>query len=370
MTADSDFVQTFENKTKSDSFPIPRIADCIDQIGNAKFVSTFDMLKGYWQVPLTQRAREISAFVTPSGLYQYKVMPFGMKNAPATFQRMVNKLVRDIDGCEGFIDDVVIFSDNWSDHIRQIERFFQIMREAKLTINLMKSEFGKATVKYLGHIVGQGQVRPLDAKIQTIVKYPIPTSRKELARFLGMAGYYRNFCLNFSEIAAPLTNLLSKKVKFVWTDDCQLAFDKVKLLLQKSPVLKSPDYEKPFKLIIDSSDIGTGSVLVQEASDGLDHPVSYFSKKFLKYQKNYSVVEKETLGLVLALEHFDVYLGSTPFKIKVYTDHNPLTFLKTMKNKNQRLVRWSLALQEYNLEIQHIPGSENVVADALSRCIG
>ena len=358
------------DKTKSDSFPIPRIADCIDQIGNAKFVSTFDMLKGYWQVPLTQRAREISAFVTPSGLYQYKVMPFGMKNAPATFQRMVNKLVRDIDGCEGYIDDVVIFSDNWSDHIRQIERFFQIMREAKLTINLMKSEFGKATVKYLGHIVGQGQVRPLDAKIQTIVKYPIPTSRKELARFLGMAGYYRNFCLNFSEIAAPLTNLLSKKVKFVWTDDCQLAFDKVKLLLQKSPVLKSPDYEKPFKLIIDSSDVGTGSVLVQEASDGLDHPVSYFSKKFLKYQKNYSVVEKETLGLVLALEHFDVYLGSTPFKIKVYTDHNPLTFLKTMKNKNQRLVRWSLALREYSLEIQHIPGSENVVADALSRCIG
>ena len=358
------------DKTKSDSFPIPRIADCIDQIGNAKFVSTFDMLKGYWQVPLTQRAREISAFVTPSGLYQYKVMPFGMKNAPATFQRMVNKLVRDIDGCEGYIDDVVIFSDNWSDHIRQIKRFFQIMREAKLTINLMKSEFGKATVKYLGHIVGQGQVRPLDAKIQTIVKFPIPTSRKELARFLGMAEYYRNFCLNFSEIAAPLTNLLSKKVKFVWTDDCQLAFDKVKLLLQKSPVLKSPDYEKPFKLIIDSSDVGTGSVLVQEASDGLDHPVSYFSKKFLKYQKNYSVVEKETLGLVLALEHFDVYLGSTPFKIKVYTDHNPLTFLKTMKNKNQRLVRWSLALQEYNLEIQHIPGSENVVADALSRCIG
>ena len=358
------------DKTKSDSFPIPRIADCIDQIGNAKFVSTFDMLKGYWQVPLTQRAREISAFVTPSGLYQYKVMPFGMKNAPATFQRMVNKLVRDIDGCEGYIDDVVIFSDNWSDHIRQIERFFQIMREAKLTINLMKSEFGKATVKYLGHIVGQGRVRPLDAKIQTIAKFPIPTSRKELARFLGMAGYYRNFCLNFSDIAAPLTNLLSKKVKFVWTDDCQMAFDKVKLLLQKSPVLKSPDYEKPFKLIIDSSDVGTGSVLVQEASDGLDHPVSYFSKKFLKYQKNYSVVEKETLGLVLALEHFDVYLGSTPFKIKVYTDHNPLTFLKTMKNKNQRLVRWSLALQEYNLEIQHIPGSENVVADALSRCIG
>ena len=129
---------------------------------------------------------------------------------------------------------MVIYSDYWSDHIRQIKRFFQIMGEAKLTINLMKSEFGKATVKYLGHIVGQGQVRPLDAKIQTIAKFHIPTSWKELARFLGMAGYYRNFCLNFSEIAAPLTILLSKRVKFVWTDDCQMAIDKVKLLLQKS----------------------------------------------------------------------------------------------------------------------------------------
>ena len=173
---------------------------------------------------------------------------------------------------------MVIYTDNGSDHVRQNKCFLKIMREAKLTITLMKSEFGKATVKYLG------------------------------------AGYYRNFCLNFSEIAAPLTNLISKKVKFVWTDDCQLAFDKVKLLLQKSPVLKSPDYKKPFKLIIDSSDVGTGSVSVQEASDGLGHNVSYFSKKFLNNQKNYSVVEKDTLGLALALEHFDVYLGSTHSK--------------------------------------------------------
>ena len=131
--------------------------------------------------------------------------------------------------------------------------------------------------------------------------------------------------------------MLSEKV--FWTDDCQLAFDKVKLLLKKSHVLKSSDYEKPFKLIIDSSDVETAAALVQEALDGLDHPVSYFTKKFLKNRKNYSVVEEETLGLVVAIEHFDVYLDSMPLKIKVYTDHNPLTFLKTMKNKNQKLVR-------------------------------
>ena len=140
-------------------------------------------------------------------------MLFGMKNAPATFQRMVNKLVRDIDGCEGYIDDVVIYSDNWSDHIHQIKRFFQIMREAKFTINLMKSEFGKATVKCLGHNVGQGQIRPLDAKIQTIAKFPIPTSRKEPARFLGMAGYYRNFCLNFSGNCCTSNKFVKQKGK-------------------------------------------------------------------------------------------------------------------------------------------------------------
>ena len=189
------------------------------------------------------------------------------------------------------------------------------MQEAKLTIYLMKREFGTATVKYLGHIVGQRQVRSLDAKILTIAKFPIPTSWKELTRFLAMPGYYRNFCLNFSEIAAPLTNLLSKKVKFVWTDDCQLAFDKVKLLLQKSHVLKSPDYEKPTRCCV-----STGSFR------WIGSPC-----QFIKNQRNYSVVKKETLGLVLALDHLDVYLGSTPFKIKVYTDHNPLTLLKTMK---------------------------------------
>ena len=144
-------------------------------------------------------------------------------------------------------------------------------------------------------------------------KIPYPHLTERTCSISRYGRILQKFLFDFSEIAAPLTNLLSKQVKFVWTDDCQLAFDKVKLLFQKSPVLKSPDYEKPFKLIIDSSDVGTGAVLVQEASDGLDHPFSYFSKKFLKYQKNYSVVERETLGLVLALDHFDVYLGSIPF---------------------------------------------------------
>ena len=356
--------------TKTDSYPIPRIDDCIDKIGTAKFVSKFDMLKGYWQVPLTQKAKEISAFVTPNGFYQYTVMPFGMKNSPATFQRMVNNLIRDLAGCEGYIDDVIIYSQTWPEHIERITAFFEKLSGANLTINLTKSEFCQATVTYLGYVVGQGQVKPLTAKIDTIVKFPVPTNRKELMRFLGMAGFYRKFCRNFSDVVACLTDLLGKNVKFQWTQNCQKAFDRIKSMLQSSPVLISPNYEKPFTLIIDASDIGAGGIVVQEDSHGVEHPVGYFSKKFLKHQKNYSTIEKETLALLLALSHFDIYLGSTPHVINVYTDHNPLTFIHKMKNKNQRLVRWSLTLQEYNLNIKHIAGKENVVADTLSRvCI-
>ena len=201
------------DKTKSDSFPIPRIADCIDQIGNAKFVSTFDMLKGYWQVPLTQRAREISAFVTPSGLYQYKVMPFGMKNAPATFQRMVNKLVRDIDGCEGYIDDVVIFSDNWSDHIRQIKRFFQIMRKAKLTINLMKREFGKATVKYLGPRCRPRASKTLRCKNSNHCKIPYSYLTKRTCQISRYGRILQKFLFEFFGYCCTADKFVKQKGK-------------------------------------------------------------------------------------------------------------------------------------------------------------
>ena len=214
----TDFFRKVNDKTKSDSFPIPRIADCIDQIGNAKFVSTFDMLKGYWQVPLTQRAREISAFVTPSGLYQYKVMPFGMKNAPATFQRMVNKLVRDMDGCKGYIDDVVIFSDNWSDHIRQIERFFQIMREAKLTINLMK----KLTINLMKSEFGKAELRPhcrprasktLRCKNSNHCKIPYPYLTKRTCQISRYGRILQKFLFEFFGYCCTADKFVKQKGK-------------------------------------------------------------------------------------------------------------------------------------------------------------
>ena len=353
--------------TKTDTFPIPRIDDCIDQIGQAKYVTKFDLLKGFWQIPLTDRAKEISAFVTPDGLYQYKVMPFGMKNSPATFQRLINSLTSDLGGCKAYIDDAIIFNDEWKLHLQTIREFFQRLSDAKLTINLAKSEFCHANLTFLGHVVGQGQVKPVEAKVEAISDFPVPTCKRQLMRFLGMAGYYRKFCNNFSVIAEPLTNLLGKGKKYIWNEDCQKSFDKLKAILKSAPVLLAPDFNKAFKMAVDASDVGAGSVLIQEDNDGVDHPVCYFSKKFNKHQRNYSTIEKECLSLILALQQFEVYLSSSATPIVVFSDHNPLTFIHKMKNKNQRLLRWSLMLQEYNLDIRHIRGKDNIIPDALSR---
>ena len=187
------------NLSKTDTFPIPRMDDCIDKIENSKYITKFDLLKGFWQIPLTERAKEISAFVTPDGLYHYKVMPFGMKNSPVTF--------------------TIIYNDEWNHHLGTIKAFFDKLSEA---INLAKSEFCHATLTFLGHVVGQGQVKPTEAKVEAISDFLVPTCKRQLMsdRFLGMVGYYRKFCNNFFVIAEPRTNLLSKSVRFKWTSDC------------------------------------------------------------------------------------------------------------------------------------------------------
>ena len=353
--------------TVPDSFPLPRIDDCVDRIGSAAYVSKLDLLKGYWQVPLTSRASEISAFVTPDNFVQYTVMPFGMCNAPATFQRLVNIVFAGVANCTAYLDDVVIHSSSWAEHVSTLELVFKRLERASLTLNLAKCEFGKATVTYLGKQVGRGQVRALTGKVEAIVAFPAPTTRRQLRRFLGMVGYYRTFCKNFSTVVAPLTSLLSPKVPFVWSPACQGAFESAKLALCSAPVLAAPNFDRPFKLEIDASMVGVGAVLLQEDAQGVDRPVSYFSRKFNACQSRYSTVEQETLALLLALQFFEVYVGSSSLPVVVFTDHNPLVFLKQIYNQNCRLMRWALFVQGYNLTIQHVKGTANVVADALSR---
>ena len=219
----------------------------------------------------------------------------------------------------------------------------------------------------LGHVVGQGQIKSVDYKVCAINDFPRPENKKQLMRFLGMAGYYRKFCPNFSTISEPLTQLLKKTRRFVWSDDREKSFVKLKAILKSSPVLQAPDFYSQFKLAVDASDVAAGAVLLQEGSDGIDHPICYFSRKFNKNQRNYSTVEKECLALILALQHFEVYVTSSSFPIIVYSDHNPLVFLHKLRSKNQRLLRWSLMLQEFNIIVKHIRGKDNLIADCLSR---
>lgn len=205
--------------TVPDAYPLPRIDDCIDEIGPATFVTKLDMLKGYWQVPLTPHASEVSAFVTPDQFLQYKVMPFGMCNAPATFQRLINKVLGHVPYCRAYLDDIVIYTDDWESHRETLREVFFRLAAASLTLNLAKCEFGRGTVRYLGLQVGHGQVCPGDVKVAAISAFPVPTTRRELRRYLGMAGFFRRFCKNFSSVAAPLTALTSPSRPFDWTDE-------------------------------------------------------------------------------------------------------------------------------------------------------
>ena len=196
--------------------------------------------------------------------------------------------------------------------------------------------------------MGQGQVALVTAKIEAISRFPVPADKRELMRFLGMAEYYRKFCHNFSTVTEPPTALLKKGETFSWSVACQEAFDRIKFILLSEPVLMAPSFEKPFSLFADPSDIGKGAVLLQENANRMDHPVCYYSGKFNSHQCNYSTVEKETLALVLSLQHFEVYLSPSVSPVQVYTDHNPLTYIQCI-NHSKRLLRWSLILQEYEL---------------------
>lgn len=301
--------------TVPDGFPLPRIDDLIDRVSGAAYVTRLDLLRGYYQVPLTQRAQEISAFTIQGGLFNYRVMPFGLCNAASTFQRLMNLLTNDLEGVDAYLD-LVIYSNEWEQHLIHLETLFKKLEKYNFTINLAKCQFGQAKIKYLGFCIGQGEVRPVDVKVRAIAEFPIPQDRKSIQRFLGMTGYYRRFCPNFSQVASPLTELTSSKMKFCWTKDCEIAFNRLKRLLSSSPVLKSPDFNQPFYLHIDASGYAVGAVLLQKSpSTDILHPISYFSSKLKRHQKNYATVEKEALALVISLEHFDIYLGTSPIKL-------------------------------------------------------
>lgn len=353
-------------KTVGDAYPLPNISDILDQLGKARYFSCFDLASGFHQIPMDPQDTIKTAFNTPNGHFEYKKMPFGLKNAPATFQRLMDNVLTGLQGnvCFVYLDDIVIYAQTLNEHKQKLTQVFERIREAGLSLQPDKCEFFKRELTYLGHIISDKGVRPNPEKIKAIEQYPVPKNHKQIKQFLGLVGYYRRFIKNFSEITQPFTSLLRKNVPFKWEMRQQINYEKLKQLLLREPILQYPDFDKEFLLTTDASNEGIGAILSQ-GEVGSDLPVAYASRTLNKAERNYDTTEKELLAIIWAVKHFRPYLYGKQFKI--ITDHKPLTWLFNSKDPTTRLVRWRLKLEEYNYKILYKEGKQNTNADALSR---
>ena len=297
-------------------------------------------------------------------------MPFGLVNSGATFCRMIRRILDGVPNVDSFVDDMWIFTENWEDHMTSLRQVLDRLRSAKLTAKPSKCMIEYGSIECLGHsIVGQ-TVRPQEDKIQAIRDASRPLTKRQLKSFLGLAGFYRRFIPNFSSIASPLTDLTKKdrpnSIKD-WQDHHEKAFQTLKSRLTSSPILRLPISSEghPFIVRTDASDVGIGAVLLQEFEGEGRLPIAYASKKLLPRERNYSVIEKECLGIIWGIEKFRKYLYGVEFLLE--TDHKPLSYLQTAKVLNPRIMRWAMKLQPYRFRIIAIRGQENFGADYLSR---
>ncbi len=355
-------------KTPLDGFPMPQIQDILESMYGASIFSTLDLRSGNWQVLMDEASIPKTAFVTKNSQYEFICLPFGLKNSAATFQRLMNTVLRDCLGkfCFVYIDDIVIYSKNIHEHLEHLKQLFDVLEAAGLTLNLSKCNMLQNSITFLGHVVSAEGVRTETAKVEAVQNFPIPTTLKDIQRFLGLAGWYHRFIPHFSEIAAPLHSLKNKNVAWEWTMECQQAFDKLKKALQKAPVLVPPDFTKSFKVQTDACDVGLGAVLTQD-HDGAEHVIAYASRLLHGAEKSYSTAEKECLAVIWAVEKWKQYLEGKHFE--VFTDHAALTWVFNHPRPTSRLTRWALRLQSFDFTVKYRKGQCNVVPDALSRGI-
>ena len=351
--------------TIGDSYPLPNIQDILDKLGRARYFTALDCASGYLQVPIAEEDRHKTAFSTANGHFEFKRMPFGLKSAPSTFQRMMNNILSELigDRCLVYMDDILIIGENLKEHNSKLRAVFQKLREYNLKVEPDKCEFLKEELNYLGHVVTSEGVRPDENKIKAVVEFPTPKTQKDIKSFLGLAGYYRKFIADFSAIARPLTNLLKKENEWNWTEQEQASFDLLKFKLTNTPLLQYPDFSKPFILTTDASGYAIGAILSQ-GKLGQDKPVAYASRTLNKAELNYATVEKELLAIVWACKHFRPYLLGRKFQI--ITDHKGLTWIFNVKDPSSRLMRWKLLLEEYDYDIEYRAGQRNCNADSLS----
>lgn len=366
-------------KTISDKYPIPEISTILANLGKMRYFTTLDLASGFHQIPLSSKDIEKTAFSVNNGKYEFVRLPFGLKNAPAIFQRVMDDVLHEHIGkiCYVYIDDIIIFGETLEKQLNNLEMVLETLRRANFKIQPDKSEWLKSEVEFLGFIVSRNGLQPNLKKVESIRKYPEPSNLKELRAFLGLSGYYRRFIRNYANIAKPLTKYLkgenghrqilkneSKNVKIVLDNDGKKSFKLLKELLSSEDVLAFPDFSKPFILTTDASNLAIGAVLSQNFHDG-ERPITFISKTLSDTEKNYATNEKEMLAIVWALQNLRNFIYG--HKVIIYTDHQPLTFTISPKNNNAKLKRWKAFIEEHDHEIHYKPGKSNTVADALSR---
>ena len=353
--------------TLFDAEPMPTREEALGNFVGDIFFSELDLVKGYWQIPMEKESKLYTAFATRKGLMQFTRLPFGLKTACATFIRLMRKVILGLKNIECYFDNIIVHSKSWEEHLLNLDSLFIRLREHGLTAGPGKCFFGYPRIKYLGLLLGSNELSILDDKVKAILDMSLPSNKKELRSFLGSINFYSKFIPDYATLATPLTNMLRKNCanKLDWSDEKVNSFKVLKSYLSTNPVLRLPDYSKVFYLRTDASNYGIGSVLLQEA-EGKLMPVAYASKKLLPREVKYSTVERECLSIVWSIEKFKIYLFGREFILQ--TDQQPLTYLRSMRNSNPRLSRWSLALQPYSFRIEYIKGCDNNCADLLSRC--
>uniref|UniRef100_A0A8K9UV21 Gypsy retrotransposon integrase-like protein 1 n=1 Tax=Oncorhynchus mykiss TaxID=8022 RepID=A0A8K9UV21_ONCMY len=356
--------------TVKNRYPLPLMSSAFEILQGARFFTKLDLRNAYHLVRIREGDEWKTAFNTPLGHFEYRVLPFGLANAPAVFQALVNDVLRDMLNIFVFVylDDILIFSPSLQIHVQHVRRVLQRLLENCLFVKAEKCTFHASSVTFLGSVISAEGIKMDPAKVQAVIDWPVPKSRVELQRFLGFANFYRRFIRNFGQVAAPLTALTSVKTCFKWSVSAQGAFDLLKNRFTSAPILVTPDVSRQFVVEVDASEVGVGAILSQRSlSDDKVHPCAYFSHRLSPSERNYDVGNRELLAIRLALGEWRQWLEGATVPFVVWTDHRNLEYIRSAKRLNARQARWALFFARFEFVISYRPGSKNTKPDALSR---
>jgi hypothetical protein len=337
-----------------DSFPMPLVDDVISQLGRSAWFTALDLQSGFWQIRMAPENMKKTALITKSGLYEWSVMPFGLKNATSTFTRTMFEVFKDLGDkfLKVFVDDLNVHSENWEDHLQHLGVVFSRLKEVNLKLNPGKCCFAAKSIVFLGHVVSREGTKPDPGKIDAVLRFPAPKTVTNVRSFLGLTGYYRKYIRAYSRMAGPLFELTKKDVMFVWDQNCQRAFDDMKRALVGAPVLVRPDFKGSFCLDVDWSTKGVSAILSQKEGR-FERVIAYASKALIVAQRKFHPMEGECYALIWGILHFRQYLHRTHFTLR--TDHKPLEWLATVSDTHGRRGRWIDMLQDFSFKIVHRP---------------